>query len=211
MHTLTSRIVSRLSIVPAIFLAVTFTFAQSKSSTDKNPQAAPRGSALQQQQIVREVNHELVMLPWYGVFDYLQYKVNGSEVTLLGYVVNDRTKIDAGKNVKNIEGVTKVINNIEILPASPDDDRIRRAEYRAIFSDPSLEKYSFGTVQPVHIIVKGGHVTLEGAVLNDGDKNLMNIRANGVPGVFSVNNNLRIENSKSESQNSKPADNKKQG
>src|SRR6185436_3524415 len=137
-------------------------------------------------------------------YDNLQYKVNGSEVTLQGQTLSDRTKDDAEKRVKDIEGVTKVINNIELLPASPNDDRIRRDEYRAIFSEPGLQKYSLGSVQPVHIIVKNGHVTLEGSVLNQGDKNLMNARANSVSGVFSVTNNLKIENSKTESEN-KPA------
>jgi osmotically-inducible protein OsmY len=158
-------------------------------------QAPPRGTEHFEQWVSQEVNHQLVMLPWYSVFDNLQYKVNGSEVTLQGQVLSDRTQKDAASRVKGIEGVTKVTNNIELLPASPNDDRIRHAEYRAIFSDSSLQKYSFGAVQPVHIVVKNGHVTLEGVVLNQGDKNLAGIRANGVPGVFSVTNNLHIENS----------------
>jgi hyperosmotically inducible periplasmic protein len=162
----------------------------------------PRGTARFDQWVSQEVNHQLVMLPWYSVFDNLQYKVNGSEVTLLGQVVQPTTKSEAEKRVKGIEGVTKVINNVEVLPLSPDDDRIRRAEYRAIFSEPALEKYSLGSVQPVHIVVKGGHVTLEGSVLNEGDKNLIGIRANGVPGTFSVTNNLRIENSKTQTEES---------
>ena len=102
-------------------------------------------------------------------------------------------KIDAENAVKGIEGITKVINNIEVLPVSPMDDQIRRAEFRAIYSEPALHRYAFGPVPPIHIIVKGGHVTLEGVVDNQGDKNLVFIRANGVPGVFSVTNNLRVE------------------
>ena len=161
-------------------------------------QAPPQGSEHYQVWLSQEVRHQLVLLPFYSVFDNLQYQVKGSEVTLQGQVLSDRTKIDAEKRVKRIEGVTKVTNNIELLPASPNDDRIRRAEYRAIFSAEPLQKYSFGTVQPLHIVVKNGHVTLEGTVLNEGDKNLAGIRAKGVPGVFSVTNNLRIENSETE-------------
>jgi hyperosmotically inducible protein len=155
----------------------------------------PRGNDKLSENLTKEVNHELVTLPWLSVFDNLQYKVNGSEVTLIGEVVQPVTKSDAEKRVKSIEGVTKVNNNIEVLPLSPNDDRIRRAVFHAVFSEPGLEKYSMGALAPVHIIVKNGHVTLDGVVLNEGDKNLAGIRANGVPGVFSVTNNLQIEKS----------------
>ncbi len=204
---LRSDSLGRLAAIAALALAATVTFAQTKPSAQRaagsrasspQSQTAPRGSALQQQNIARQVNHEILMLPWYSVWDDIKYQVHGSEVTLSGYVVNDRTKDEAAKRVKEIEGVTKVVNNIELLPASPNDDRIRRAEYRAIFGDPTLEMYSFGSVQPVHIIVKNGHVTLEGTVLNQGHKDLMSVRAKTVPGVFSVTNNLRIENSQTE-------------
>jgi hyperosmotically inducible periplasmic protein len=143
--------------------------------------------------LAQEVRHQLVMLPFYSVFDNLEYKVNGSDVTLLGQVTQPIVKIDAENAVKRIEGVTKVTNNIELLPLSPMDDQIRRAEFRAIYSEPALERYAYGPVPPIHIIVKGGHVTLEGVVVNHGDKDLVNLRANGVPGVFSVTNNLRIQ------------------
>jgi hyperosmotically inducible protein len=139
------------------------------------------------------VRHRLVMLPWYTVFDNLEYRVDGSEVTLLGQVVNPTLKIDAGNAIKNIEGVTKVVNNIEILPPSPIDDTIRRAEYRAIFGEPTIERYAMGSVPSIHIVVKEGHVTLEGVVATQADKDLVNIRANTVPGIFSVTNNLRVE------------------
>jgi hyperosmotically inducible protein len=158
-------------------------------------QAPPRGTERYEAWLSEEVRHQLVLLPWYSVFDNLQYQVKGSEVILQGQVILDVTKKEAESRVKGIEGVTKVTNNIELLPASPNDERIRRAEYRAIFGDPVLQKYSFGTVQPVHIVVKNGHVTLVGTVLNEGDKQLAEVRAKGVPGVFSVTNNLRIENS----------------
>ena len=191
---LTSRhsFLTRFLLLPAILLLSlsAVSFAQTKSAP------APRGSAVAEYGLSREVNHQLLLLPWYSVFENLQYKVNGSVVTLSGQVLTDTTKHDAENRVKAIEGVSKVINNIEILPVSPNDDRIRRAAYRAIFSDPALEIYSMGSVQPVHIIVKNGHVTLEGAVLNEGHKNLVTVRARSVSGVFSVTNNLRIESSK---------------
>jgi hyperosmotically inducible periplasmic protein len=150
---------------------------------------------LYQDWLAQEVHHQLVLLPFYSVFDNLEYKINGREVTLLGQVAQPTVKTDAEYAVKGIEGVTKVIDNIEVLPVSPMDDQIRRAEFRAIYRDPALQRYAFRPVPPIHIIVRDGHVTLEGVVANQGDKNLVNIRANAVPGVFSVTNNLRIESS----------------
>jgi osmotically-inducible protein OsmY len=143
--------------------------------------------------LTEEVRHKLVMLPFYSVFDNLEYEVNGSEVTLLGQVTKPVVKIDAETAVWGIEGVTRVLNKIEVLPPSPMDDQIRRAEFRAIYGEPTLERYAYGPVPPIHIIVKGGRVTLEGVVANQGDKDLINIRANEVPGVFSVTDNLRVE------------------
>lgn len=140
----------------------------------------------------QQVHHELVTLPWYGVFDNLEYKIDGSQVTLMGQVIRPVTKSDAENVVKKIEGVTRVVNEIKVLPPSPFDDGIRRAEYRAIFSEPSLSKYSLGAIPSIHMIVENGHVTLEGVVANEADRNLANIRANTVPNVFSVTNNLRI-------------------
>ncbi len=185
---------TRFVVLPSVLLlslsAVSF------GQTQRGP--ATRGTAQFEKWLSQEVNHQLVLLPWYSVFDNLQYKINGSEVTLLGHVLSDRTKSDAASRVKEIEGVTKVNNNIEILPASPNDDGIRRATFRAIFGDPALDIYAHGSVLPIHIVVKGGHVTLEGAVLNEGHKNLAGMRARSVSGVFSVTNNLRIENSKTQ-------------
>src|ERR1700674_893644 len=104
----------------------------------------------------------------------------------------DVTKSDAEAAVKNIEGVTRVVNNIQVLPVSPFDDQIRWAEYRAIYSQPQLSRYAMGVVPQIHIIVNGGHVTLEGVVANEADRDVAGLSANGVPGVFSVTNNLRI-------------------
>ena len=144
--------------------------------------------------IAKEVRHQLVMLPYYGIFDDLGFTVNGGTVTLLGEVTRPVLKSDAGNVVKKVEGVTNVVNNIEVLPLSPNDDQIRRATYRTIYGDPTLStRYGFQALPSIHIIVKNGHVRLEGVVANEGDKNLAGIRANGVPGAFSVENDLRVE------------------
>jgi hyperosmotically inducible periplasmic protein len=143
--------------------------------------------------LMKEVRHELVMLPYYGVFDNLAYRVDGNTVTLEGQVTRPTLKSEAEKVVKDIEGVERVVNNIEVLPVSPNDDRLRLALYRAIYGDTALNRYGLQAVPPIHIIVKNGNVTLEGVVANEGDKNIANIRANGVSGVFSVKNNLRVE------------------
>jgi hyperosmotically inducible periplasmic protein len=148
-----------------------------------------------QQRISREVLHNLLMNPWYSVFDDLEYKVNpDSSVTLLGAVSNPSVKSDAVASVKKIEGVTKVDDQIKVLPPSSMDDQIRRAEYRAIFGSDGLSRYSMGAVPPIHIIVDSGHVTLTGFVDNAGDKTMAEMAAKGVPGVFSVTNNLQVAN-----------------
>jgi hyperosmotically inducible protein len=144
--------------------------------------------------IVREVRHELVMLPWYGVFDNLAYKVDpDGTVTLLGQVSRPTLKPDAENVVKRIEGVEKVVNNIEVLPTSPNDDRIRRAAYRAIYSNSVLSQYQLRAVPPIHIIVNRGHLTLEGVVARQMEKQVAGMQANSVHGVFSVTNNLQVE------------------
>jgi hyperosmotically inducible protein len=143
--------------------------------------------------LTKEVRHELVMLPYYSVFDNLAYRVDGSRVTLFGQVVRPTLKSDAENVVKKIEGVTAVNNQIEVLPLSPNDDRIRRAVYRAIFAKADLDRYAMGAVPSIHIIVKNGNVTLVGVVSTEMDKSLANIAANGVSGVFKVNNELQVE------------------
>jgi hyperosmotically inducible protein len=147
-----------------------------------------------QDRITREVRHELVMLPYYGVFDNLAYRVDGSTVTLLGQVTRPTLKSDAGNVVKGIEGVDRVDNQIKVLPTSPMDDRIRIAVYRTLYGQPPLDRYALQAVPPIHIIVENGRVTLEGVVANQADKDVANVRANTVSGVFSVVNNLRVEN-----------------
>jgi hyperosmotically inducible protein len=144
--------------------------------------------------LVREVRHELIMLPYYGVFDELNFSVEEGTVTLTGAVVLPTLKSDAEHAVKDVEGVTAVVNHIEVLPVSPNDDRIRRATYRAIYGDAFLAtRYGYRAVPSIHIIVKNGHTRLTGVVANEADKTMAGMRANGVHGVFSVENDLRIE------------------
>jgi hyperosmotically inducible periplasmic protein len=147
-----------------------------------------------QDRIVGQVRHELVMIPQLSIFDNLAYRVDGNTVTLLGQVRNPIIKDEAQAAVKHIEGVEQVNNQIEVLPVSINDDRIRRQVARAVFNDPRLFEYAIQSVPPLHIIVKNGNVRLEGVVRDQADKDVAGIRANGVPGVFSVENNLQVEN-----------------
>jgi osmotically-inducible protein OsmY len=140
-----------------------------------------------------KVRHQLVMLPYYNVFDNLSYRVDSGKVTLFGEVTNPVLKSDAQNAVKHLEGVTSVENNIEVLPLSPFDSRIRRATYFAIYGFGPLERYGAGTQPSIRIVVKNGQVTLEGVVASETDRNLAFLRANGVPGAFSVTNNLVVE------------------
>ena len=157
-------------------------------STQARQAAPPQASA----HIAREVRHELLMLPYYGVFDNIYGTVSGYNVTLMGQVVNPALKRDAESAVKHIEGVESVNNQIEVLPPSSMDDAIRLKLYRAIYGFPSLEKYAMPVVKPIRIIVKNGRVDLEGVVDSENDKNTAGIRANSVSGIFSVTNNLKV-------------------
>jgi hyperosmotically inducible periplasmic protein len=144
------------------------------------------------QRVQREVMHRILMLPYYGVFDAIGFKVEGYNVILLGKVTRPSLKDDAGHALKGIEGVERVDNRIEVLPASFFDDDIRRRMFRSIYGYAPLQRYALPPIKPIRIIVDRGHVTLEGVVDSKGDRNLVNIRANGVPGVFSVTNNLTV-------------------
>jgi hyperosmotically inducible protein len=176
-------------LLSAIFLALTVLVA-SLHVTVAQPQK--KGQEPKAQDLVKEVRHQLVLLPFYSVFDNLAFKVEGSKVTLLGQVVRPTLKSDAENAVKRIEGVSSVVNEIEVLPVSPMDDQLRHAVYRAIYGDTSLSRYAESAVPSIHIIVKNGNVTLEGVADSEADKNLANLRANGVPNVFSVKNNLVV-------------------
>jgi hyperosmotically inducible periplasmic protein len=145
-----------------------------------------------EERIQREVRHELLMLPYLTTFDNLAYKVEGYNVTLVGQVTRPTLKSDAEGVVKRIEGVEKVDNQIEVLPVSPMDDGLRRRLYRAIYGYPTFTRYAMTVIKPIRIIVKSGHVTLEGVVDSEADRNTAGIRANSVPGIFSVQNNLQV-------------------
>jgi len=167
--------------------------------------AAPRAEALPAQEnkhqrseekyrerLAKQVRHELVMLPWYSVFDNLAFRIDRDKVTLLGQVTRPVLKSDAEAVVKRIEGVSSVRNDIEVLPLSPMDDQLRRAVFRAIYGEPGMQRYAIQPIPTIHIIVKNGNVTLEGVVDTEMDRNLANLRANQVPNVFSVKNNLVV-------------------
>lgn len=180
------------TIVLALLLMFCMTGAQ---AIPQNHQGPPqKGSQSYEAWLQQEVRHQLMLLPWYTVFDQLAYSVNGYTVTLTGAVVNPTLKSDAQNAVKRIEGVEKVVNQIQVLPDSPMDNQIRRAEYRKIYSQPSLSRYGIGNLQSIHILVDNGHVTLTGYVDSEADKNAANIQANGVPNVFSVKNDLIVQN-----------------
>jgi hyperosmotically inducible protein len=180
------RFVSAVILVFAVWLG-------SVSSAAAAPQKQTEPKA--QQNLIKEVRHQLVLLPYYSVFDNLVFRVQGSKVILMGQVVRPTLKSDAEAAVKSIEGVTGVENNIEVLPTSPMDDQVRRAAYRAIYGEPALSRYALSAVPSIHIIVKNGNVTLEGVADNETDKNMAGLRANGVPNVFSVKNNLVVSSS----------------
>jgi len=172
---------TKLLLLSVILLLFSSAWAQSN-------QASPQA----EQRIIKEVRHQLLLLPYLTVFDNLSYKVEGYTVTLMGQVVNPVLKSDAGNVVKGIEGVEKVNNEIEVLPVSPMDNQLRRKLYFAIYGYPSLQRYDMPVIKPIRIIVKNGHVTLEGVVDSQADKDTAGIRANSVPGVFSVTNDLRV-------------------
>src|SRR5687768_5069884 len=167
-----------------IALAVLMIFASSGFAT----------SASQSAKIIKEVRHELVTLPYYGVFDWLEYEVTPDNTVILrGQVVRPSTKSDAEARVKDIEGVNRVVSEIEVLPLSPMDDRLRIALYRAIYGwNSPLFRYGHQSVPPIHIIVKNGRATLKGIVDSKGDANIAYIKARGVPGLFDVKNQLVV-------------------
>ncbi|MBM3804284.1 MAG: BON domain-containing protein [Acidimicrobiia bacterium] len=157
----------------------------------KRTQTSKAGNAADWLQ--EKVRHELVMLPYYSVFDHITYKIEGDRVELAGQVYRPTLRSSAARVVQQIEGVSSVTNNIEVLPASPNDDRIRLAVYRAIYGSSALSRYRLQPIPSIHIIVKNGQVALEGVAATEMDRNIANIKANGVPGVFSVAQNLVVE------------------
>jgi hyperosmotically inducible protein len=179
-----------------VLLALPLIFSMAALASPAIQDNQPTGALNQKSidRISKEVRHELVMLPYYGVFDNLAYKVDpDGTVTLQGQVSRPTLKSDAENSVKHIEGVEKVVNNIEVLPTSMNDDRIRRAAYRAIYSNDVLSQYQMRAVPPIHIIVNNGKITLEGVVARQMEKQIAGMQANGVQGAFSVTNNLAVE------------------
>jgi hyperosmotically inducible protein len=176
------------ALLAASLMSPGVSFAGQKDHND----AFTRGQS-NESRIAQEVRHQLVMLPYYSIYDDLAFRVDGGMVTLLGAVTRPTLKSDAENVTKRVEGVTQVNNQIEVLPLSPMDWQIRHAEARAIYGDPSIgDRYGDQALPPIHIIVKNGNVTLEGVVGNQFDKNLINVRANGVANVFKVQNNLMV-------------------
>jgi hyperosmotically inducible periplasmic protein len=182
------------SLLAVLALPLIFSMVGLASPAIQDNQPAGALSQKSIDRIYKEVRHELVMLPYYGVFDNLAYKVDpDGTVTLLGQVSRPILKSDAENVVKRIEGVEKVVNNIDVLPTSFSDDRIRRAAYRAIYGNSVLNQYQLRAVPPIHIIVKNGNITLEGVVARAMDKQIAGVQANSVHGTFSVTNNLVVE------------------
>jgi len=173
--------VIRLSVATALLLVICCLAALAQTPREK-------------ERLVRQVRHELVMLPNYGLFDNLAFEIapNG-KVILSGSVTRPTLKSEAENVVKTVEGVETIENRIEVLPLSPDDDRVRLAMFRAVYGKAGLDRYALQAVPSIHIIAKNGHVVLEGVVNSESDKNLAEMQAKGVPGVFSVKNNLRVE------------------
>ena len=178
-----------------IFLMISvFSSAMTRNALGAStPNAKPQGAL--SARVIRQVRHELVTLPYYGVFDWLQFEVRrDNTVVLHGQVVRPSTKSDAEGRVKDIDGVSKVVNEIEVLPLSPQDDRLRRALYRKLYgNDSPLFRYAVQAIPSIHIIVRNGRATLKGVVANKGDAQLAYLRARGVPGLFDVKNELQLE------------------
>jgi len=170
------------TVLGAALLAAQLGFANNQTNVDG------------MSRIEKEVRREIVTLPFYSVFDHFAYRVDGGTVTLTGEVSRPTLKSDAENVVQRIEGVEKVNNGIKVLPVSPNDDRLRMALYRSIYGHTALQTLAIRAVPPIHIIVENGNVTLEGAVANEAQKMVAGMQANGVSGVFSVTNNLRIDN-----------------
>ena len=174
--------------VLAFLVTVSPFFAQSSRSAQPSPRYT--------EYVQRQVMHQILMLPYYGVFDVIGFKVEGYDVTLTGKVTRPTLKDDAANAIKHIEGVEHIHNQIEVLPVSFFDDRIRRDVFRAVYGYGPLQRYALPPIKPIRIIVEHGNVALEGIVDSPFDKNVAGIRANGVPGAFSVTNNLVIASNK---------------
>jgi hyperosmotically inducible periplasmic protein len=151
------------------------------------------GQDLNPEAVAENVRSELIRLPYYGVFDHLAFRVEGRTVILQGKVTRPSLKREAESVALDVRGVEEVVNEVEVLPASPMDDELRMVLYRAIYGSTGLQRYALGTSPAIRIIVDSGNVTLEGIVNNETDKNLATMQARSVPGTFEIRNNLRVE------------------
>jgi hyperosmotically inducible protein len=190
------------SILKLVIISLVLTgagTAQTKQKHQQRPElerSSKRDSNRTTAWLVDEIRHELVTLPFYDVFDWLEGEVRpDATVILRGYVTRPTTKSDAEARIEEIESVSKVVNQIEVAPVSQSDNQIRRQVYRALFNfDSPLFMYALRAVPPIHILVKNGRVTLKGIVGNDMDRQLAETYARGVPDVFEVKNELSVEN-----------------
>lgn len=182
------RFGSRLALIALLSAHVTPSLPAQKFASQERREAEDKYTS----SLVREIQHQLLVLPFYSVFDSITFALDGKKVTLAGQVVRHTLKDHAEAAIKNIEGVDVVVNNIEVLPVSPADNDLRRSVYRAIYENPALARYAIQAVPSIHIIVKNGSVSLEGLVTSESDKNLAAVRAGDVPGVLSVKNNLVV-------------------
>jgi len=178
----------------APFLIIVLVLAVLSLRAQHPPSAKPVTAApkTEETQLAREIRHQLVVLPYYSVFDYIAFTLDGNKITLTGYVLRPTLKANAEAAVKSLEGVSSVKNLIEVLPKSPTDDDSRRAVYRAVFEDSTLQRYAAQELPLIHIILRNGEVTLEGVVSTEAEKNLASTRASGVSGISTVKNNISI-------------------
>lgn len=186
-------------LLTILAIGLVLTLYTSTTSAQNPTNRSGNASSRETSRLAREIRHELLTLPWYGVFDWLEGTVApDGTVTLRGWVVRPTTKSDAAGRVKEIEGVSEFRNEIQVLPLSPNDDRLRRALYNSLFNGNSqLFRYALGANPSIHIIVNNGRVTLKGVVSSEADSNYANIKARGVSGVFEVKNELMLENAQS--------------
>src|SRR6266550_3368165 len=162
------------SLYVTLLLAIPMVALANSPAAQPQEEKKQRSEAKYREKLAKEVRHQLVMLPWYSVFDNLAYRIDRDKVTLLGQVTRPVLKSDAETAVKRIEGVASVKNDIEVLPLSPMDDQLRRAVFRAIYGEPGMQRYANQPIPAIHIIVKNGNVTLEGVVDGEMDRNLAN-------------------------------------
>jgi hyperosmotically inducible periplasmic protein len=178
----------------ASLLVISLILTLSSLRAQRPPEVKPATAApkTDESQLSHEIRHQLLVLPYYSVFDYITFTLDGGNVTLTGYVLRPTLRANAEAAAKSLEGVSSVKNLIELLPKSATDDDSRRAVYRSIFEDSTLQRYAVSEVPAIHIILRDGEVTLEGAVATEAEKNLASTRASGVSGVSNVKNNLAV-------------------